>query len=152
MLTWSSEYFIKDTTTEIVMSNNCPSFYFLPSLSFFFNWRIIALQYCIVFCHTITWISHRYTNVPSLLNPASISRSIPLYPTPLGGPRALDWAPFVTKQIPICYLFYTWYCMVLYVSKLFSKFVPCSPSPTVSTSLSYMSASPLHADSLPPKP
>ena len=34
---------------------------------FIFNWRIIALQYCVGFCHTSIWISHRY-NVPSLLN------------------------------------------------------------------------------------
>ena len=32
------------------------------------NWRIVALQYCVGFCHTSTWISHRYTYVPSLLN------------------------------------------------------------------------------------
>ena len=35
---------------------------------FIFNWRIIALQYCVGFCHTSTWISHRYTYAPSLLN------------------------------------------------------------------------------------
>ena len=34
---------------------------------FIFNWRIIALQDCVGFCHTSTWISHRYTYVPSLL-------------------------------------------------------------------------------------
>ena len=31
------------------------------------NWRIIASQYCTGFCHTTTWISHKYTCVPSLL-------------------------------------------------------------------------------------
>ena len=25
---------------------------------FIFNWRIVALQYCVGFCHTSTWISH----------------------------------------------------------------------------------------------
>ena len=35
---------------------------------FNFNWRIIALQYCVGFCHTAAWISHRYTYVPSLWN------------------------------------------------------------------------------------
>ena len=29
---------------------------------FIFNWRIIALQYYVGFCHTSTWISHRYTS------------------------------------------------------------------------------------------
>ena len=38
---------------------------------FFFDWRIIALQYYVGFCHTATWISHKYTYVPSLLNPFS---------------------------------------------------------------------------------
>ena len=30
----------------------------------YLNWRIIALQYCIGFCHTSTWIRHRHTYVP----------------------------------------------------------------------------------------
>ena len=35
---------------------------------FIFNWRIIALQYCVRFCRIATWISHRFMYVPSLLN------------------------------------------------------------------------------------
>ena len=35
---------------------------------YFLNWRIIALQNFVVFCRISTWISHRYTYVPSLLN------------------------------------------------------------------------------------
>ena len=35
---------------------------------FIFNGRIIALQYWVGFCHTSTWISHRYTYVRSLLS------------------------------------------------------------------------------------
>ena len=30
----------------------------------YFNWRLIALQYCSGFCHTFTRISHGYTCVP----------------------------------------------------------------------------------------
>ena len=33
----------------------------------FFYWRIITLQNFAVFCQTSTWISHRYTYIPSLL-------------------------------------------------------------------------------------
>ena len=35
---------------------------------FLFNWRIIALQYCVGFCHISAWVSDRYTYVPCLLN------------------------------------------------------------------------------------
>ena len=42
-----------------------------------FNWKIIALQNFVVFCHTSTWISHRYTHVPSLLNLSPFSLPIP---------------------------------------------------------------------------
>ena len=56
-----------------------PSPSFLPSFFFnlFFNWRIIALQNFVVFCQTSTWISHKCTYVPSLLNLPSISLPIP---------------------------------------------------------------------------
>ena len=30
----------------------------------YFNWRLITLQYCSGFCHTLTWISHEWTCVP----------------------------------------------------------------------------------------
>ena len=53
-------------------------------LSFFFpfifiSWRLITLQYCSGFCHTLTWISHGFTCVPHLDPP---SRR-PLHPIPL---------------------------------------------------------------------
>ena len=49
---------------------------FLNNL-FVFNWQIIALQYCVGFCHTSKWISHRYTYITFLLN------LLPLHHTPL---------------------------------------------------------------------
>ena len=45
--------------------------------NFIFNWRIIAFQCCVDFCHTSTWISHRYTYVPLLLNLPPTSHPIP---------------------------------------------------------------------------
>ena len=38
-------------------------FYFILLL-FFISWRLITLQYCSGFCHTLTWISHGYTCIP----------------------------------------------------------------------------------------
>ena len=37
----------------------------------YFNWRLITLQYCSGFCHTLTWISHGCTRVPHPEHPAS---------------------------------------------------------------------------------
>ena len=44
----------------------------------FFNWRKIALQCCVGFCHTTTWISHNYTDITSLL---SLPPLLPSHPT-----------------------------------------------------------------------
>ena len=52
----------------------------LPPLfkkNYFLYWRIIALQNFVVFCQISTWISHRCTSVPSLLNQPPISLPIP---------------------------------------------------------------------------
>ena len=46
---------------------------------YIFNWRIIALQYFVVFCHTSTRISHSYIHVP--FPPKSPSH--PIYPSSL---------------------------------------------------------------------
>ena len=46
---------------------------------FFFNWRLITLQYCGGFCHTSTWISHRCMCVP---------HPDPPHPIPQGHPSA----------------------------------------------------------------
>ena len=39
----------------------------LEFFSFFFEWRVVALQYGMDFCHTSTWISHGYTSLAFLL-------------------------------------------------------------------------------------
>ena len=63
-----------------------------PALYFFFLfiylflkfiyliWRLITLQYCSGFCHTLTWISHGFTCVPH----SEPSSHIPPHPIPLG--------------------------------------------------------------------
>ena len=56
----------------------CITFYF------FISWRLITLQYCSGFCHTLRWTSHGFTCVPHP-NPPSY---LPLHPFPLGLPSA----------------------------------------------------------------
>ena len=55
-------------------------FYFI----FFISWRLITLQYCSGFCHTLKWISHGFTCVPHPDPPSHL----PLHPIPLGLPSA----------------------------------------------------------------
>ena len=62
------------------------SFFFpFPSLFFFLiSWRLITLQYCSGFCHTLTWISHGFTCVPHPDHPSHL----PPHQIPLGLPSA----------------------------------------------------------------
>ena len=58
-------------------------FLFFNFFSFIFiSWRLITLQYCSGFCHTLTWISHGFTCVPHPDPPCHL----PLYLIPLGLP------------------------------------------------------------------
>ena len=58
--------------------------YLFIYLFIYFNWRLITLQYCSGFCHTLTWISHGFTCVP---HPEPRSH-LPPHPIPLGHPSA----------------------------------------------------------------
>ena len=55
---------------------------FFVCLYVYFNWRMIALQYSVGFCHTSTWINHRYTYIPFLLNLPPTSHSSMLVQNP----------------------------------------------------------------------
>ena len=71
----------KDPGTFFVVVFSCIlKFFFL----IFISWRLITLQYCSGFCHTLTWISHGSTYV---LHPDPSSH-LPLHPIPLGLPSA----------------------------------------------------------------
>ena len=77
------------------MSKNCPQFvvthtekdFFVVNeaeVDFFFSWRLITLQYCSGFCHTLTRISHGFTCIPHSDPPSHLA----LRPIPLGLPSA----------------------------------------------------------------
>ena len=61
---------------------------------FFISWRLITLQYCSGFCHTLTWISHGFTCIPHPDPPSHL----PLYPILLGFPSAP--AQFQKNKLP----------------------------------------------------
>ena len=56
--------------------------YFFFFSFIFISWRLITLQYCSGFCHTLTWISHGVTCIPHPYPPSHR----PLHPIPLGLP------------------------------------------------------------------
>ena len=99
-----------------------------PSHFFFFfsfiniSWRLITLQYCSGFCHTLTWISHGFTCVPH-----------PELPPPASLPIPSLWViPVHQPWLAICFTIDN-----IHVSMLFSQIIPPSPSPTESKSLFY---------------
>ena len=104
--------------------NTIFSFYF-PFI--FVSWRLITLQYCSDFCHSLTWIIHGFTCVPHPEPP-----SHPLHPIPLGHPSAP--APSTCLMHPTWNgdLFHTWWytCFDAVLSDH-----PPSPSPTESKNL-----------------
>ena len=101
-------------------------YHFLKSI---FKLENNCFQWCVGFCHTTRWISHKYTYVPSLPHPT------------LCHPSRLSqriWTPCVTQQMPISSLFYI--CKCTCFSATFSV-RPTLPSPAVSTNLFSMSVS-----------
>ena len=68
-------------------------FYFIFSF-IFTSWRLITLQYCTGFCHTLTWISHGFTCVPHPDPPSHL----PLHLIPLGLPSAPGPTTFFTHS------------------------------------------------------
>ena len=57
--------------------NHCSARDVLPVRSFFFFWLeddcFIALQCCVGFCHTSTWINHKYTYISPLLTEKALA-------------------------------------------------------------------------------
>ena len=114
---------------------NC-AFYLLLFITFFkISWRLITLQYCSGFCHTLTWISHGFTCIPHPDPPSHLPLSTQfLWVFPVHQARALDSC--IQPGLVICFTLEN-----VHVSMLFSWNIPPSPSPTESKSLFYTSVS-----------
>ena len=70
---------------EALILSTCKLRLFFFKKLIYLNWRLITLQYCSVFGHTFTWISHGCTYVPHPETPPHL----PFHPIPQGCPRAL---------------------------------------------------------------
>ena len=66
------------------ISTNIPTHTLTLFFLIYLNWRLITLQYCGGFCHTLTWISQRGTCVPH----AEPHSHLPPHPIPQGHPSA----------------------------------------------------------------
>ena len=66
----------------------------------FIRWRLITLQYCSVFCHTMTWISHGFTCVPHPEPPSHL-----IFPLAISclTTSNLSWFMDLTFQVPMQY-------------------------------------------------
>ena len=134
-----NECFLSKLQIKILLTLNfyCSAIFLFFNLFIDFNWRLIILQYCSGFCHTLTWISHGCTCVshsepPSYLTP---------HPIPLGCPRApalsalfhalnLDWSSISHMVI------YTFQCYSLKSSH--PRLFPHSPKNLFFTSVSLL--------------
>ena len=100
----------------------------------FISWRLITLQYCSGFCHTLTWISHGFTCIPY----PDLPSHLPLHPIPLGLPSAPGLTTCLMHPTWAGDLFHPWLytCFDAVLSN-----IPPSPSTTESKSLFYTSVS-----------
>ena len=104
--------------------------YWVVSILFFcklinFNWKLIILQYCSGFCHTLTWISHGCTCVP---HPEPPSHHLPIDPS--GSSQCTSPEHPVSCIEPELVIYFTY--GNIHVSMLFSQIIPPSPSSTES--------------------
>ena len=90
----------------------------------YFNWRIITSQSCDGFCHTSTWICHRYTCVPPCWTPLSTPSSP--CPSGLSQGTCFGYPASCIELVLVIYLIYGDGCLVTLVSNSFDP-MDCSP-------------------------
>ena len=83
-LTLSSFPHSSTSRAQYSLLSNLTLLFFFFSPFIFISWRLITLQYCSGFCHTLTWLSHGFTCVPHPDPPSPL----PPHPLPLGVPSA----------------------------------------------------------------
>ena len=108
-------------------------------LKFIFNWKMIALQYCVGLCHTSPWINLKYICPLPKKSPSHL----PPHPTPLGCHRAPDLS---SLQLTTHSHWLSLLHMVMYMLPYYSlhSFHPLLlPHQPLFISLYSMSASPL---------
>ena len=112
-----------------------PNIRVLSNESINFNWRLITLQYCGGFCHTLIWVSHGCTCV--------LPSQTPLPPPSLSLPSGLSQCTSFECPVSCIELGLVIYFTYgnIYVSMLFSQIIPPLPSPTESKSLFFISVS-----------
>ena len=98
--TWLSQLLFISFT----ISHNSFWIFFPPII--FISWRLITLQYCSGFCHTLTWISHGFTCVPHPVTP--LPRPSPSLLNMLSYIYNLGYTKFLKLQCLTCYLRHTW--------------------------------------------
>ena len=101
----------------------------------YFNWKLITLQYCGGFCHTLTWISHGCTCVPHPETPPT-----PPSPSHPSGSSHCTGSECPVSCIELELVIYFTYGNI-HVSTLFSQFIPPSASPRVQKSVLYICVS-----------
>ena len=105
-------------------------------LIIYVNWRLITLQYCSGFCHTLTWISHECTCVP---HPEPSSHFPPSPSHPSGSSQGTGFECLIScieLGVVICFMHVN-----IHVSVLFCQIIPPSASLRVQKSVLYICVS-----------
>ena len=137
MVTASTKLKLKDSPWENSYVKPRKCVFFLSNL--IFDWRKIALQNFAVFCKISTWISHRYTHVPSFLNLPPISLLIPPLWVVI---EPLFEFPESYSKFPMT-IYFTYSNVSFHVTLSLHLTLSFLPSTSVSISLFSMSVSPL---------